>query len=107
MKTIPLTRGCEALVDDEDYEELSKYRWYSEKAGNSCRASRWIRMPDGSRQRVMMHRQILRLLPEQRCDHVDLNELNNQRYNLRIADNSQNGANRRPWSSSGFKGVSW
>ena len=28
MKEIPLTQGKFTIVDDDDYEELSKYKWY-------------------------------------------------------------------------------
>jgi len=28
MKTIPITQGHEAIVDDEDYEELSQHKWH-------------------------------------------------------------------------------
>jgi hypothetical protein len=39
-------------------------------------------------------------------DHRDRNPLNNQRSNLRLASNSQNGANSLNADGS-FKGVSW
>lgn len=28
MKAIPLSRGTVAIVDDEDFDDLSKYSWY-------------------------------------------------------------------------------
>jgi hypothetical protein len=58
-----------------------------------------------------MHRFILGLQPgdKRQGDHINGNSLNNQRCNLRIATNSQNGANARKHSNntSGYKGVTW
>jgi hypothetical protein len=61
---------------------------------------------------VKIHRIILGLDdPLIKVDHKDGNGLNNMRSNLRIANESQNGANRRKEPSgirsSFFKGVSW
>jgi hypothetical protein len=31
MKVIPLTKGQMALVDDEDFDRISKWRWVATK----------------------------------------------------------------------------
>ena len=56
-----------------------------------------------------MHRLLSGAVAGQSVDHKDRNSLNNQRENLRIANESQNGANTglRANSTSGLKGVCW
>lgn len=110
MKTIPLTQGRVALVDDEDYANLCRYRWNAcQNKGYAFYASRGVW--DSKRKsvlRILMHREILGV-PSVRIDHIDCNGLNNQKANLRLATQSQNGGNRRKLmrASSHFKGVSW
>jgi hypothetical protein len=110
MKQIPLTRGMFALVDDEDYEELSKFKWQATKPtnNNSFYATRWVSKKSGNRRAIKMHRQILGLTdPKIKGDHKDHNGLNNQKYNLRASTEKQNGRNKSSHknSSSKFLGV--
>ena len=35
MKRIPLTQNKFAIIDNEDYEELSKHKWYAYKNRNN------------------------------------------------------------------------
>ena len=110
MKRIPLTRGYEALVDDEDYEELSQYTWYPIIRALTVYAMRWEpKTKDRKRTGIYMHRQILQLTGRMEGDHVDHNGLNNQRSNLRACSHSQNQGNRSKTHgrSSKYKGVAW
>lgn len=111
MKKIELTRGQMAIVDDEDFDELNKYKWFA--AWNSCTksfyATRQIRC--GSRQRALrMNRVILGLEfgDKRQGDHVNLDTLDNRKGNLRVATHQQNMLNRSIFSTnkSGFKRVS-
>lgn len=106
MKEIPLTQGKVALVDDEDYEELSKYKWYAIKGKVTYYAVRNIKAPTKSGQRmIQMHQVITGKLG---MDHADGDGLNNQKYNLRDVVENGNSWNRRPQAkgSSIYKGVS-
>jgi hypothetical protein len=105
MKQIPLTKGKVALVDDGDYEELSKHKWHCTSNGYAAR--RVFDVPYG--RIVLMHREILAAPSDLHVDHRDGDHLNNQRENLRLATRSQNQSNR-PCdrdNRAGYKGVSF
>lgn len=102
MKTIPLTQGKVALVDDDLYPYLMTIRWYAEKNGNGFYARANV-----SGKKIRMHEAILEAPQGWGRDHVDGNGLNNQRSNLRLCKQSQNISNSRfrRNNTSGFKGV--
>lgn len=106
MKTISLTKGKVALVDDEDFEYLNQHKWHYNSRGY---AARNVTPQNGKRTVLLMHRSILNTPPGMDTDHIDLNRLNNQKCNLRVCNTSQNMMNRgkrHGVTSSKFKGVS-
>jgi hypothetical protein len=107
MKTIKLTQGLEAMVDDEDYEELSKYKWYSSISDGRCYAMRNITKKQGKQDHLLMHKEIAKTPKGMYTDHIDGNTLNNIKSNLRIVTNRQNGQNRHENKSSKYVGVYW
>lgn len=105
MKEIPLTKGRMALVDDEDFEVLSRHKWHYAAAGYAC----W-REYSGQKSKVhFMHRYILNAKPGMTIDHINGNSLDNRKSNLRICSQQQNVWNmKKPrHNTSGYKGVSW
>ena len=85
MREIQLTRGLVALVDDDDHEWLSQWKWYALE-GNNGRfyAGRGIRI-DGRRTHLSMQSALMQPGPGCEVDHEDGNGLNIQRSNLRSA----------------------
>ena len=115
MQTIQLygkvAAGRVALVDDEDYALVARYRWnaaeYKTSAGViSTYAVTGMRREDGTRGNVLMHNLIMGILG---VDHFNHNGLDNQRENLRAATDTENQGNKRHKlsGSSQYKGVSW
>lgn len=111
MKTIPLTKGYSALVDDEDFENLSRFKWRAlvkNRAGGPpvIYAMRTTPNSEGRPRSILMHSFICGYA---RPDHKDGDGLNNQKSNLRPATRSQQNANRRSHAgtSSPFLGVHW
>ncbi|MFV0916059.1 HNH endonuclease [Ralstonia nicotianae] len=106
MKAIPLSRGKEALVDDADYEVLSRHKWYFHRSGYAVRN---VKEDDGKNYSLFMHRQIMGLEKKSIlvADHINQNKLDNRRCNLRICTRQDNSRNRGRLSSnrSGFVGV--
>jgi hypothetical protein len=109
VKEVFLTRGYVALVDDEDYGNVMRYRWYVLKA-RKCRRTPYATRKGkrGETPIVSMHRHILgNRWPE--IDHINGNGLDNRRSNLRPCNRSQNLANSRDrdrkWSH--YRGVTF
>lgn len=117
MKQIQLTQGQFALVDDEDYEELSKYKWYAQydRGPKSFYAARSSNRTNGSQSTIRMHRYIMRLcghdLTGMVIDHINHNTLDNRKENLRVCTQYENCMNKDTnkvklsANSSGYKGV--
>ena len=108
MKKIPLTQGKFAIVDDGDFEELSKHKWCIMKSGrNAFRAVRGI-WKNERRITVYMHRVVMNAPKNLDVDHINHNPLDNRKCNLRVCTKSQNQHNQQLHKdgSSRFKGVS-
>ena len=98
-----------ALVDDEDFEELNNVKWYAlwNPHTKTFYAVRNIRVRNGKRTMISMHRIIMNTPKGMDTDHQDGDGLNNQRTNLRVCTNAQNNQNKSKYSNNitGFKGV--
>lgn len=110
MKLIPLTQGKFAQIDDEDYDRISKWKWYALKHGTVWYAKRCSAKYEGRNfSPVYMHREIMGCKKGDKkvIDHKDRNGLNCQKNNLRFCNQSQNISNRtsRVGSSSKYLGV--
>ena len=104
MKTIELTQGKVAIVDDDVFDYLSQWNWFYHK-GYAARHTR----RSGKSITIWMHRVILNTPNDFDTDHINGNSLDNRLENLRVCTMSQNQANRGKNSNntSGYKGVCW
>ena len=105
MKEIKLTQNKFALVDDEDFERVIKYKWHLDKGRNTFYARTNI-----NGKKIRMHRFICNVENKSiLIDHKDCNGLNNVKSNLRVCNMSKNEGNsyKKRISSSKYKGVTW
>lgn len=102
MRSIPLSRGKHAIVDDDDYDRVMQYRWH-------CRRDGYAGTHLGIRRSsALLHRFILGITdPAIQVDHIDLDKLNCRKSNLRVATHQQNQRNREKYhrNTTGYKGV--
>lgn len=99
MKKIELTQGRCAVVDNEDYDRLNKFKWhYSQGYASNSRS---VKKSLGKQGPESMHRLVLNAKEGEEVDHINRNPLDNRRKNLRIVTRSQNNRNR------GGKGYSF
>jgi hypothetical protein len=113
MKTLKLTQGYVALVDDEDYERASKFYWRAsldKRKDGTIKNVYARRRFKGGNHTQSLHHFILGIdSSKSKVDHEDNDGLNNQKTNLSTVTNQQNSMKQRksPNNTSGFKGVSW
>lgn len=104
MRTIALTRGKVAVVDDGDFERISKFKWHAYKDQHHT----WHARSSQRGKTILMHRFIMGFSPgDPDVDHRDGDGLNNRRSNLRKAHKAGNASNIavRADSVSGIKGI--
>lgn len=113
-RVIPLSQGKFALVDAEDYEWLSQWKWHyaigKGGIGYARRKTYLGKTTAGTYQTisVWMHRVINKTPNNLITDHINGNTLDNRRNNLRSCSTLQNNANRtknRSKTYTVYKGV--
>ena len=117
MKTVqlyPERHGQVALVDDADFEHISKHRWTAFKQKRPDGSAKcWYAVRNvrsgGKSKLHLMHRVILGAQDGTSVDHVNGNGIDNRRCNLRFCTALQNSQNMAPSlrGSSSYKGVTW
>lgn len=105
---VPLTRGCEAIIDAMDVPLVAGRNWLARWDGWNFYAAR-SQLVGGKCKAVYLHSVIFGESAAPAIDHIDGNSLNNRRGNLRAATLLQNAHNAKVQiaSTSGLKGVAW
>lgn len=109
MKKIFLPGGHVAIVDAEDYESLTQWKWHFNK-GYAVRKA-YVGVVDGKEKykNIRIHRLVIKAPEDLQVDHINGNRLDNRKSNLRLCSAYQNNLNRCGVknTSSKYKGVSW
>lgn len=92
MKALLLANGQSALLDNDDYERLSRWSWRRNKDGYVVRRdvrhnapATWMRL----------HRVVMGNPPGKFVDHINGDTLDNRRVNLRVCTSAENVRNNR------------
>lgn len=101
---ISLTQGQEAIVDEDIYPQLLKFKWCADKKCKTYYAS-----TNKNGKQIYMHRLILGNPKGMIVDHINHNGLDNRMSNIRICSHSQNKMNIENYgnNTSGHRGVCW
>lgn len=110
MKTIPLTQGKVAIVDDDAPAWIFEVKWYARRDRHCWYARRNVPREGGGREQQYLHHVIIDARLGEVVDHVNGDGLDDRKQNLRITthtDNIRGFSHPYSTNSSGFRGVSW
>jgi hypothetical protein len=100
-KKVPVGRGNFAIVDDEDFDLMSRYVWQAAASGSGSGLVYAVT-------KLRMHRLVVNAPPGFMVDHINGDSLDNRKSNLRICTNAENQQNTPGrGGSSRYKGVSF
>lgn len=94
-KLIPLTQGKFAIVDDKNFDWVSKYKWHAALCYGNYYARRLI--PNNGKQQISyMHREISEAKDGQECHHINKRSLDNRCQNLLLCNPAEHIRITRP-----------
>ena len=110
MKEIKLTQNKVALVDDENFEYLNQFKWYTARNGRTWYARRHASRINGKQKLIQMHRIIINAPKHLQVDHVNGDGLDNRKENLRLCTHQENHFNIKNTHKNNklrTKGITW
>jgi hypothetical protein len=96
------SKGEEFYFDLEDYDKISYHCWYIETGG------RLVARNGNHVTQLKFHRLVMGVTdPKIEVDHIDHNQVNNRKYNLRTCSHNDNMKNQKKQknNTSGYAGV--
>ena len=93
MKKIPLSKNDKTMVDNEDYEFLNQFNWYTFKHRDGTNKLYAVRQEivDGKSKKIYMHRLLLNAQKGDTVTHINGNSLDNRRENLLLIPKKSSG----------------
>lgn len=114
MQVVSLSKGCVALIDDQDWAEVEKRNWFVSFQGSKKKrayACTNVKGENGLHKILPMHTLLMNPGPGLVVDHINGNSLDNRRANLRVVTPAQNSMNQwkkgKAGATSIYKGVGW
>jgi hypothetical protein len=101
-------------IDKEDYDKVKNYIWCISKAWNkeTNKKPRFYvscSNVNDTKKQILMHRWLMDAPKGKVVDHINHNEQDNRKSNLRVCYQYENSSNCKKYISntSGYKGVTW
>lgn len=99
-----------AIIDDEDYEKVSKHSWQVLKRPTKYKNKKYVRSTfyfKNNQKTMLLHRFVLNAPNDLQVDHINGDTLDNRKENLRLCTHNQNQMNQKIQirNKYGYKGI--